>query len=336
MQEPPLCSFVLPVYNTGEELLHDCLQSLIAQTETRWEAICVNDGSTNNSLDILREYEARDARFRVVDQANAGVSAARNAGIAEVRAPSLIFVDADDWLAPTCLQKALEAQAAHPDCLIMYGMYERFMDAPEKNREMPAYLNYKRGQDSLFLNFHTAHGVMSIDPHPWNKLFKTEIIRKHQIEYQLGVPINEDMRFVLDYVSYVKRAYTVDLPLYFYRQHTASLCGAWGRFDRPVQDYLWQIELYPPLMERVLRFPFWQRRQWQIGIYQRISSQVRGMKAWMYECGNPRPEVLEAIDESMACFKARFVPKSIRAELVVRAKYPRLMRVVDAVAGVVF
>lgn len=90
-------SVIIPVYNV-ESYLRECLDSVLCQTFQDWEAICVNDGSSDNSLAILDEYAAKDSRFKVVSQANGGLSAARNTGIDNASGEYIVFLDSDDWI----------------------------------------------------------------------------------------------------------------------------------------------------------------------------------------------------------------------------------------------
>ena len=95
----PLLSIVVPVYNVGGYLL-DTLDSIAAQSYSNIEIICVDDGSTDGSGELLDLYAARDSRFAVYHEANRGVSAARNFGIDKARGEIILFVDADDLLKP--------------------------------------------------------------------------------------------------------------------------------------------------------------------------------------------------------------------------------------------
>ena len=99
----PVVSVVVPVYNT-EPFLAECLHSLEKQTLTDIEIILVNDGSTDNSGRLLREYAGKDARFVYVEQENQGLSAARNTGMEHASGHYLAFLDSDDWLAENALQ----------------------------------------------------------------------------------------------------------------------------------------------------------------------------------------------------------------------------------------
>ncbi|MBO7720838.1 MAG: glycosyltransferase family 2 protein [Kiritimatiellae bacterium] len=91
----PKFPVIIPVYNVAQ-YLGECLDSVKAQTFTAWEAICVDDGSSDDSGKILDEYARKDPRFKVFHRQNAGVSAARNAGIREAQGEFIAFLDGDD------------------------------------------------------------------------------------------------------------------------------------------------------------------------------------------------------------------------------------------------
>lgn len=114
-----LFSLVIPVYNV-ESYLHDCLDSVLHQTFKEWEAICVNDGSTDGSLKILEEYAAKDSRFKVVNQENGGLSAARNTGMDNATGEYILFLDSDDWMEHTAL-KTIDAAIAGEDMVCFSG-----------------------------------------------------------------------------------------------------------------------------------------------------------------------------------------------------------------------
>ena len=98
-----LFSIIIPVYNV-QAYLRDCLDSVLNQTFSDWEAICVDDGSTDGSDTVLEEYAAKDARVKVVTQPNSGTAAARNAGLREASGDYIFFLDSDDWLEPDSLR----------------------------------------------------------------------------------------------------------------------------------------------------------------------------------------------------------------------------------------
>ncbi|MDR0515364.1 MAG: glycosyltransferase [Coriobacteriaceae bacterium] len=104
----PLISLVVPVYNV-EAYLAQCLESIAAQTMPGWEAVCVNDGSTDGSRAIVARYALKDARFRIIDKKNGGLSSARNCGIGSAQAPLVWFVDSDDFIEPHACERIVQA-----------------------------------------------------------------------------------------------------------------------------------------------------------------------------------------------------------------------------------
>ena len=96
-------SIIIPVYNV-EPYLRECLESVLQQSFADWEAICVNDGSTDNSATILEEYGHKDDRFKIVNQPNGGLSAARNTGLKAATGEYVLFLDSDDWLEGNALE----------------------------------------------------------------------------------------------------------------------------------------------------------------------------------------------------------------------------------------
>ena len=92
-----LVSIILPIYN-AEKYLERCLESIITQTYANIEIILINDGSTDNSINIIKEYAIKDSRIIIIDKENEGVSVARNIGILKARGKYICFVDADDYI----------------------------------------------------------------------------------------------------------------------------------------------------------------------------------------------------------------------------------------------
>lgn len=133
-----MISVIVPAYER-RETLGTTLESLIAQTFTAWEAIVVDDGSTDGTALVAADYAARDERIRVHRQANAGVSRARNAGIELAREPWLFFLDADDWIVPEAFATLVGVVDADQRTDVAYGGYIR-VDARgrELQRQLPA------------------------------------------------------------------------------------------------------------------------------------------------------------------------------------------------------
>lgn len=138
-------SIIIPVYNV-EQYLRDCFDSVLNQTFYDWEAICVNDGSTDGSAAILEEYAVRDKRFKIVTQSNGGLSAARNTGMEVAEGDYIVFLDSDDWLE----LGALETLAKNLDGEDMICFSGRRYFEDEKNYRQSDNLNercYFSGMD---------------------------------------------------------------------------------------------------------------------------------------------------------------------------------------------
>jgi glycosyltransferase involved in cell wall biosynthesis len=112
----PTVSVVMPVYNT-EAYLGDALDSVLAQTFTDWELICVDDGSNDGSLDVLRRYEWADPRIRVISRPNTGVTRARNDGIALARGRYIAAMDSDDIALAERFRRQVDYMESHPECV---------------------------------------------------------------------------------------------------------------------------------------------------------------------------------------------------------------------------
>lgn len=102
----PTISIIIPVYNV-EKYLRRCLDSIVAQTFTDWQAVCVNDGSPDNCAEILEEYATKDKRFKIVTQENGGLSAARNTGFRHADGEYIMYTDSDDFIHPQTMEIAL-------------------------------------------------------------------------------------------------------------------------------------------------------------------------------------------------------------------------------------
>ena len=114
----PAFSIVIPVYNVAQ-YLRECLDSVLLQTLVGWEAVCVDDGSTDGSGSILDEYSARDGRFKIIHQKNSGVSAARNLALDATKGEWVCFLDSDDVLEKSALQKIREIIIRNPNADIV-------------------------------------------------------------------------------------------------------------------------------------------------------------------------------------------------------------------------
>jgi glycosyltransferase involved in cell wall biosynthesis len=219
-----LISVILPVYN-AERYLRPCLEDILAQTHTNIELICIDDGSEDASLDILREYEARDGRVSVYAQQNAGAGAARNRGLALAQGSFLAFLDADDRFEPTMLAVAREACERHNADFCLFGsdqfeedLSRRFKGVATVNhRLLPANTTAFSLADVREDHFRTMFGWA------WDKLFRTDFVRREHLRF-LEQHNSEDLYFVFNALLRARRITVVNRLLLHQRVgHGSSL-----------------------------------------------------------------------------------------------------------------
>lgn len=212
-----MISVIVPVYNS-EQYLRNCLNSIVAQTYADMEIICINDGSTDNSKEILEEFSARDSRFRIVDQVNSGASAARNHGLELAQGEFIAFVDSDDELVTTMYQTLLNL-ADEYDADIAHCGYKKIeqngVTRDVGGTSMLLVQNATESVRCLITGKYFTGGVC-------NKLYHREIVSK--IKFDECLKINEDVLFNFEAFSRSKCTVFYDVPLYYYYERERSSC----------------------------------------------------------------------------------------------------------------
>lgn len=211
----PSVSIIIPVYNV-EAYLKECLNSLIASTFTDWEAICIDDGSTDAGGCILDEYTTKDKRFRIKHCTNRGVSQSRNTGIDLAKSPYLLMIDPDDWIEPTMISELWETiQRDHSD-LVVCGYFTH-----RKNSGMNVCPPMKKQYPESYSEIQAKHAE-DLSPYLWNKLYRREIFLRYNLRFESGIPINEDLLLNQLYLLHVQSLSFVQTPLYHYRARENS------------------------------------------------------------------------------------------------------------------
>lgn len=197
-------SVIVPVYNT-EKYLHRCVDSILAQTFTDFELLLIDDGSTDSSGAICDEYAQKDSRVRVFHKENGGVSSARNLGLDKAKGKWVTFVDSDDWIKESFLNKLYINEIESVDIVISYANYVG----------KPNYKNYIEGKYKIELvELLFLHNDLAWQTSPWAKLYKTEICR--DIRFKEGMHIGEDLVFLYSYLMKCKYFYVFKLTDYNY------------------------------------------------------------------------------------------------------------------------
>ena len=147
-EDVPKVSVIIPVYNV-EEYLHECLDSIVNQTYKNIEIICIDDSSTDKSLEILREYSNKDSRIIILQQRNQGAAVARNYGMGVAQGKYLLFLDSDDIFAESLIEKAVsKAEKFNADIVVYKAMS---FDTSNNYAVMKDYISgFKYGQEKTF------------------------------------------------------------------------------------------------------------------------------------------------------------------------------------------
>jgi len=208
-------SIIIPVYNV-ERYLRTCLDSVVNQTLDGIEIIAVNDGSTDNSLAILEEYQSKYSdRMKVFTTENHGVSHARNYGLARASGEYIQFVDSDDFIEPQMTEKLYsKAKRDNNDIVICgrYNVYER-EHINELNKEAAKLIYLNRN----FILQENKYEFAQILPFPWDKIFRRSLLEGIEFPEKMRF---EDLVFVYKVCCRAKSIGIIDEPLYNYRRTT--------------------------------------------------------------------------------------------------------------------
>lgn len=294
-------SVILPVYNV-ENFLSECLESIINQTLQEIEIICVNDGSTDKSLNILKEYAVIDQRIIILNQENAGAGAARNNGLSIARGNYLSFLDSDDFFEVNMLEEAyIKCKQCDADFVVFRSdLYDnetrKFSPCmwtikdgllPDKN-----IFNYKDIQKDIFKLFNGW---------AWDKLYKKDFVNKNNLYFQQQRTTN-DLYFVFSALVCADRITISQKILAHHRKSiSASLSvtreKSWQCFYFALialRDKLKEIGIYSDIEQSyinyALHFSLWNLNTIQGITYEKLYNKLRdeyfnelGISAWPIE-----------------------------------------------------
>ncbi len=208
-------SIIVPIFNK-ERFLKDCLDSLINQTYKNIEIICINDGSTDHSLDILRDYADKDDRLIIISQENKGAGNARNTGIKIATGRYLQFLDADDFFELDMLEDMVKQADEKKADIVICNALE--YNEETKIEEAHRWLNVQDLKLDVF-SYHDVENIFNITTSSvWNKLYKKELIIDNEIWYQ-EIPSNNDTAFSVITLLLAKRITYVDKFYIHYRYY---------------------------------------------------------------------------------------------------------------------
>ena len=239
-----LISVIIPVYNV-EQYLPACIESIIGQTYSNLEIILVNDGSTDNSTDIIWQYAKVDSRIRVIEKDNGGLSSARNVGVQVATGKYIVFIDSDDYVRSDMLERMLSRMIESAADVVECGYYELFGNA-DFSRIVPYEKKYNEILETdKILNRHIKGEISLL---VWNKLYKTERIR--HVEFVVGKKY-EDILWSAEILANTTKICSVRECLYYWRQRQGSITNTRPNIERlvAVEHYAKRINMLKPYLQ---------------------------------------------------------------------------------------
>ena len=224
----PTTSIIIPCYN-AQDFLDETLEGLENQTRRDFEVVCINDGSKDNTLSVLRTWQKKGTLdIQIVDKENGGVSAARNDGLKAARGKYVVFLDADDAYHEEFVERligSMEQTNADTVYCRLDKKYENVMAAGRKQTE-PILQKQKEAMDNLLYRM----GEFGFCCYAYRR----EVLEQQQIWFDCDTKFGEDREFNWKYLSRCKNAVFVDRPLYWYRMNVQSVTRAqasWRKTD---------------------------------------------------------------------------------------------------------
>ena len=263
MTEETLVSVVIPAYQ-AEATLARALESVLAQSWHNLQVIVVDDGSRDGTLAVAREAAKRDDRVQVLTQANAGVSAARNLGLAACRGTWICFVDADDTL-PADSVAIRVRQASRNRAQLVIGGYTEYVGPATRFKNLAkreATLSFEEILPELSLHANSYfYGVL------WNKLFARSVLEKTGAAFGREFTWGEDFAFVMDYLQGVDRVAYMKESVYDYRRNpeSATIRQVLDSVVHPLGNIRTKRQLYGHLKALYVArgaFPAYRHRLW--------------------------------------------------------------------------
>ena len=210
----PLISVIIPVYNV-EKYLRECLDSLINQSLKDIEIICVDDGSTDTSLDILKEYKEKDKRFKIITQQNLKAGVARNNGLKEATGDYLSFLDSDDIFEPTMLEDMYNQAIKDDSDTVVCSFY--IYDEKTKQSRWNRKIDSKYIKLSPFSPLDIKDEIFNFSsPNAWTKLFKHSLFTDNNLQF-VDTMICNDFTCVDTALAISKKISVLDKPYIHYR-----------------------------------------------------------------------------------------------------------------------
>ena len=302
--EMPLVSIILPVYN-AQSHLNRCLGSICAQQYEDLEIIVINDGSKDQSLPVCEEFRKKDSRILLVDKANSGVSDTRNLGLKLASGKYVQFVDSDDYIAPDYTARLVEAAektgadlVISPYTMVIPAGASKPEQVLEKIQDDLGVMHVARPPENREYGF-LPEGVYDKDTFArrlmdkpasyfysvlWNKLYRRDILTRHDIRFTSEMRWAEDLVFNMQYIQYAEVFASIPQPGYYYVQNPQSICHT-------------QIKPATLVQNKIQVFHYYKDLYTKLGLYDKVQPQLyKFLTAFSenaYPAGSPQKIIMD-------------------------------------------
>ena len=298
--------------------MRQCLDSILNQTLKDIEIICIDDGSADNSFSVLEEYTAKDSRFKIFSQKNAGSGVAKNTGINIANGEYIGFVDSDDWISPDYFEVLYKtAKDKKADISATGNVVLFYEDGSEKSKDMGFY------NMQIIKSFEEKSKLIIASGVVWNKIYKKDFLNNKNIRFSEIQCTGEDNAFNIAAIITSNFIAGTKIPKYFYRQRNNSQV-----FEEKTEKHLQIIDIYKEILTKKTELNL--SNKWIDVIYKRMKLDF----SWHYRDFNLqlKKEFLNRVEEKFPGFGLRKEFEMQNRQLIVSlTSYPARIKTVHQV-----
>lgn len=253
----PLISIIVPCYNAAKHI-QGCFASIQAQSITDYEIIFVNDGSSDETPQILDNIANLSNRIHIIHKVNGGVSSARNVALDVAKGKYITFVDIDDKLTIYCLEIMLRLMKDDED--VVFAGYKKIQRG--YNFRLPTNVTREYSKIELAKELFTPTDFPYLG-YPWAKLFRRSVIEIHHIRFDERIKYNEDRLFTFTFLAHSRKGIYTTEPVYEYYIHGGNAMSAiegpgYWKFETDLDAFVEMNKIAPLFNSKIIKRHVWQ------------------------------------------------------------------------------
>lgn len=317
----PLVTVIIPIYNV-EKYLNKCIESVVAQTYSNLEIILINDGSTDDSKNIIEKWTKKDKRIVYIYQKNQGLSAARNSGLDVARGDWIAFVDSDDFISKNYIQEMIQVATSDMTDLVICQINKTIgnkISSITSSSQMGEYNSQQFWK--LFFEKKSDEALVVA----WNKLYSKKIF--NNLRYKRGI-INEDEQILYSVIKRCRRIVIIPQALYFYRLSRKDSIMTKVNATKVIRK-----EYYKILLERADNFYKNDQLLFAMLTYKEIVAKLTGELSL-----NPSKDNKETVEYLFSNVKNRIKKQHIKPDFALKMylHFPRIIYLVKFLRKEIF